>query len=598
MSTFRNLMRDLQRRGVFRVAGIYIVAAWVTLQVADLAFAGLGIPEIALRYVWIAVLLGFPLAVIFGWLYDVTPEGLVRTKVSGADSTEVFRLRRTDYVLLAALCFIAVAILIGVVSELRSTDATVPAAETDPMSIAVLPLDNLSGNPDQEYFVTGMHDELITVLSRISGLRVTSRTSAARYPIAQRPAIPEIGRQLGVATILEGSVYRVDDEVRINLRLVRTDSDEHLWADAYERDIRDVLSLQSEVARAVAKQVKVTLTPAEEARFQDPGRVNSQVYEIYQQGLFLYRRFTPDSVEKAEAMFQRAIELDPYFARAYVGLGNAQLFAWEYGGSTDRAARDRVLRNSILAAERAIELDPELAEAYLIRAYAASFDPEYEVSGQAAVERALELSPSLAMAHHLKAQILMHRGKQDAAILEQRIAIELDPFNAVIVGQAFSTFYHAGLHDDALEQINKAIELEPDNVFNLVYRGRVFLMLHRYQDALIDFDKSLAAIPEDNWFHAWVQVFIAQTHAYGGDIASSEQWLETIRYRADGYVPPVGISMVHIAQGRYEDAIDQLELGYKRNEEQIGWIVSDPVFDPLRDRDRFIALLEDVMDMN
>lgn len=585
-------IRELRRRGVFRVVALYIVAAWVVLQVADLAFAGLGIPEIAIRYVWIATILGIPIALVFGWRYDITSEGIIRTPPAESEATYDVSLRGFDYVLLSSLMIIGAIITVGLLRELPGPDF-VASSEPHPMSLAVLPLANLSRDPDQEFFVAGMHDSLITVLSKIGGLRVTSRTSSARFAETDKP-ISAIAKELRVAMIVEGSVYRVDDDVRIILQLIQSATDEHLWAESYDRNIRDVLALQNEIALAVADAVEVTLTPDESERLGDPGRVDPETYELYQQGLFQYRQFTPDSVARSEHLFQSAIDADPGFARAYVGLGLARQYSWEFSASTDRAVRDAIAQSAVDAASQALALDPNLAEAYLIPAYIGIFVAAYKSDGRKAVQRALELSPSLAMAHSLDSFYLQNDGNHEDAIRQWRIALQLDPLNELIVAQGFAPLYSSNRMDEALMQIQQAVDMNPENPFYRVYRGRVLVLLGRYDDALADYRYALPAIPESNWFHAWAQVFVSQAHAMAGDVDEAQRWLKIIKRRSDGYVPPVGLAMIHTAMNEHDAAIEQLELGFEKQEEQITWILHDPVFDPLRENPRFLRLHDKV----
>ncbi len=269
MNRLWRFIRELRRRRVFRLAGIYVVAGWVVVQVAGEAFPGLDVPDAAIRYVWIAVFFGFPLALIFGWFYDITSQGIVRTPPAAPGMADNLPLRGIDYIILGLLIAMAAGVsyrLTIQISQTRSPE-TVDIAITDilPNSIAVLPLENLSRDPEQAYFVDGMHEALIAGLSQISGLAVTSRTSTKRFKDSDA-SLRQIGRQLGVAKIVEGSVYRVSDHVRITMQLIDARSDEHLWAKNYERDLKDILRMQSEVAGDIAREIQVRLTTEETAR--------------------------------------------------------------------------------------------------------------------------------------------------------------------------------------------------------------------------------------------------------------------------------------------------------------------------------------------
>ena len=241
MSGLAAFVHELRRRRVIHTAVLSIIAAWAALQISDLALPGLGIPEDAIRYVWIGAFLGFPLALLFGWRYQTTSAGIVRTGRAQAVDSSDRALQVTDYMLLSGLCVLVGVITYGLILEIRNVEmpARSISREIVSNSLAVLPLENFTGDPEQDYFVSGIHDVLIADLSKIDSLKVISRTSTNVYKHVVQP-LPEIARQLGVANIVEGSVFRSGDNVRITVQLIDALSDEHLWAESYERDIEDV----------------------------------------------------------------------------------------------------------------------------------------------------------------------------------------------------------------------------------------------------------------------------------------------------------------------------------------------------------------------
>jgi TolB-like protein len=279
MNRLWDLIAELRRRKTFRSAGIYVVAAWVGIQVASLIFPAVGIPDSALIYVWLIALVVFPLVIVFAWRYDLTAEGVTRTAPASANDDFDPALRRADYVILTSLA--AVAISVG----WQLTARVEPFSDTDklaanPNSVAVLPFDNISGDPEQEYFASGMQSALIANLSRIRALRVTSKTSTLRYRNSSE-TLPEIGRQLSVAKIIEGSIYRFKNRVRLEVRLLDAKEDSHVWSASFEDEIDDVLILQSRAAQAIAGQVRVTLSPDEQAQFDNPRRIDSAAYDAF-----------------------------------------------------------------------------------------------------------------------------------------------------------------------------------------------------------------------------------------------------------------------------------------------------------------------------
>ncbi len=276
MTGLQLLFTEFRRRRIFRAAGIYVVAAWVVVQVASLVFPAVNIPDTALRYVWLTTLFMFPLALVFAWFYDLSASGLTRTSPVHADDAFEPSLRQTDYVILAALSVVAVAITWQFMTRI-DVMPEIDRSVVNPNSIAVLPLDNISGDPDQQYFVSGMQAAMIAGLSRIRALRVTSKTSTIRYRESGE-SLPEIGRQLRVAKIIEGSIYRFKNRVRLEVQLLDAKEDEHIWSATFEDEIANILILQSRVAQAVASQVRVTLSADEQARFDDAASVNPAAY--------------------------------------------------------------------------------------------------------------------------------------------------------------------------------------------------------------------------------------------------------------------------------------------------------------------------------
>jgi len=362
MSEPTQFLRELRQRKVLRTVALYVIAAWVTLQIADLALPGLGIPEVAIRYVWVGAFLGLPLAVLFGWLYQITPKGIIRSAPLGADEATDLSLKRSDYVLLMVLVIAIGGIISGLLGEIREVEIGDPfvtsVREIHSNSIAVLPLSNLTGDPDQEYFVDGMHEALTAVLAQISALRVTSRTSTSVYKNVAR-LLPEIGRELAVAHIIEGSVFLSDDQVRITVQLIDAQTDEHLWAENYERNFKDVLSLQSEVAMAIAERIRVKLTPGEKLRLARTGQVDPETYRAYLRGVYYLNQFTPEGFAKGLAYLHEAVDKDPGDPLAYAALARGYSLIG-HGANPPPDAWARAKESAI----KATLLDDELPEAH------------------------------------------------------------------------------------------------------------------------------------------------------------------------------------------------------------------------------------------
>src|SRR5210317_466541 len=323
------VLQELRRRKVLRLAALYIVGAWVVLQVADLAFESWDIASSALRYVWLGAILGFPIALVFGWRYDITTKGVVRTPPPDAGTQTDLSLQRTDHVILALLMLVAIGVIYQLTIQISDTHssgiAEIIKQEIKSNTIAVLPLENLSGDPEQAYFVSGMQNALIAGLSRISALKVTSKTSTLKYRNTTE-SLPEIAAQLGVGKLIEGSVFRVDDKVRITVQLVDAVLDEHIWSETFEREVEDVMLLQNEVAGAIAQQVEVTLKPDEQHQLENAESINPAAYEAFLKGNFHVERFTPQDMQLAAQYYQKAVDLDPDQALAWAGLAKLCAF--------------------------------------------------------------------------------------------------------------------------------------------------------------------------------------------------------------------------------------------------------------------------------
>jgi TolB-like protein len=312
-----SFVEELKRRNVFRVAIAYVIIAWLLLQVGDTLAPALHLPESVNTALAFFLILGFPLAIFLAWAYELTPEGLKREhEIDRSRSITHVTGRKLDFIIIGAM---ALALLyFAVTHDWREEQQTVAPGEIT--SIVVLPLDNLMRDPQQDYFVDGMHDALITELSKIRALKVISRTSAMRYRNTEK-SVPEIALELGVDAIVEGSVLRAGNTVRVTAQLIDASSDRHLWADNYDRELSDILALHSDLAQAIVGEIRVVVTPEEESRLASSRSVNPEVYELYLKGHYLCgSNWTPNEMDSAIRYLQQAIEKDPEYAPAHAEL--------------------------------------------------------------------------------------------------------------------------------------------------------------------------------------------------------------------------------------------------------------------------------------
>jgi len=438
-------------------------------------------------------------------------------------------------------------------------------------SLAVLPLENLSGDPQQQYFADGMTEELTTELSQVGALRVVSRTSAMRYKGTQK-SVPEIARELDVDAVVEGSVERDGDRVRITAQLVQGQSDTHLWAKGYERDFRDSLRLQDEVTRAIVDEIQLKLTPQEQARFARNNVIDPEAHDDYLRGLFYLQLHTGPDLRKAIELFQAAIKRNPAYAPAYAALADsyrALMF-------NSNAAPGEVLPQSKAAAKRAIEIDNQLAEAHTsLASNLADYDWDW-AGAETEFQTALRLNPNSAITHSFYAHLLRQEGKFEEAIREARLGVELDPVSAQGAFLLAQTLFEARDYDEALSQLRKALDLEPRFWPAHLYLGKTLAAQGQYQEAIVELRKAQN-------FTAEPYATIGYVYGRMGRAADARKVIADLQEQLKkGYVAPTNFAKVYIGLGDKDQAFAWLEKGYQQHDFWLTFLKGDPIFDSLR----------------
>ena len=483
------------------------------------------------------------------------------------------RLRPTRWVIMALAFVLGVAILSVLLFRSRG-HASVPIR-----SLAVLPLDNLSGDASQNYFSDGMTDELITDLAQISALRVISRTSVMVYKGARKP-LPQIARELHVDAIVEGTVLRAGDQVRITAQLIDASSDKHLWSQSYEGDLRDTLALQDRVARAIAKEIQINLTPQEQVALKSARVVNPQAYESYLKGRYFWNKRTADGLRVALAYFNQAIEEDPNYAQAYSGLADtyALLGDWQYGVMTSKEAFPKAKA----AALKAVGLDSALGEAHNSLGFVLDgFDWDLD-SGGKEFRRAIELNPGYATAHHWYAWHLALLGQYDEAIAEMKKAESLDPLSLIINADLAELFVLAHSYDESVRQSLKTIEMDPN--FGMAHNqlAQAYLQEHKYQEAVAELQKAVQLSEESPTCIA----NLARAYALSGQRSEAVKLLTELKTRSTpGYSHASEIAVIYVSLGDTDEAMNWLQRGYA--ERFNPGVLLRPGFDPLRSDPRF-----------
>src|SRR6266542_848296 len=489
---------------------------------------------------------------------------------------------------LAAVAAILLAVLLALAAlhfgRVRSRAPRQASAGPSIESLAVLPLENLSKDPEQEYFSDGMTEELITKLARIGALRVISRTSVMSYKGTKKP-LTAVARELGVDAVIEGSVLRSGDKVRITAQLIHGATDRHLWAESYQRDLRDVLSMQSEVARAIAGEIAAKLTPQEEKRLAAARPVTPEAHELYLKGRYELNKQTEASLRKAIDDFGKAIEKDPGFAPAYAGFADSYSFL----RSTYAAPKD-VMPQAREAARRALELDDTLAEAHVSMGLTLFFYDFDWAGAEKELRRAIELNPNLADAHDAYATFLAGMNRSAEAVAEIDRARRLDPLSLLILSDAAWVYYCMRQYDRAIEESRKAIELDPNFWPGHAFLGLAYEKTGRFAEAVEELEKARRLDDSPTIYE-----LLGGAYAAWGKKEEAKKVLAELTERSSRrYVCPYEVATIFAGLGEKDAAFEWLDKAVEARADCVPWIKPDTKIDPLRSDPRYAALLRPV----
>jgi TolB-like protein/DNA-binding winged helix-turn-helix (wHTH) protein/Flp pilus assembly protein TadD len=455
-------------------------------------------------------------------------------------------------------------------------------------SIAVLPLKNLSGNPEQEYFSDGITEELIGRLANLHGLRVISRTSAMRFKDTRQP-IPEIAKALGVDVVLEGSVTRQGERVRVNAQLIRGATDEHVWAAEYERESRDIISLQDELAMSIAREIQITLTPQEQAGLATATPVNPEAHEDYLKGRYFLNQRTDSALKKSVGYFQQAIEKDPSYALGHCGLADAYALLGFRGGIPSQ----QTLAQAKAAALKAIELDGTLADPHASLGFLAETHEWDWATAEREYKRALELNPGDARTHHWYAGYLTYVGRLDEAIAEAKRARELDPLSLPINNALAGRLLVAARYDEALQQVRATLEL--DSHFAPAYQtlGWAYLNTGKKEEAIREFQK---AVDLSRGEDADFLLDLGFAYAVSGKGDEARRILAKLKQlNGRGLAASGSVGILYGAMGDKDEAFSWLEKAYAERDPDLTYLkVPNRRFEPLRHDARFQQLVRRV----
>jgi TolB-like protein/DNA-binding winged helix-turn-helix (wHTH) protein/Tfp pilus assembly protein PilF len=482
---------------------------------------------------------------------------------------------------------IGIFLVFGFFILLHRRQPDVTASAVGPISsIAVLPLENLSNDPEQEYFVEGMTDEIITDLAKLPGIRVISRTSAVQYKNTHK-TLPQIARELNVDAIVEGTVLCVGNRVRIRTQLVYAPADRHIWAQAYERDLKDVLTLQANLAQDIAAEIQLKLTSQQRANLAAAHSVDPEAHELYLRGRYFWNKRDQEGFTKAIDYFQQAIAKDPAYAAAYAGLADS----YALSGGFNLIPVAQAMPRARAAAERALELDSNLAEAHASLGLIAPFNDWAWPDAERHYQRALELNPNYATAHHWYAEgYLMPVGRADEAIAEIRRAQELDPLSAVIATDLGKELYFVHRYDEALVELKRALELDPNFVGAHNWISDTLLEKGMYEEAIAELEKTRPFKEE--------RVYIRQTaylYARMGRRAKARAALaKSLQLSKGKQVSSGAVALIYAALGDKNESFQWLEKACTERSSFMTSLKYWSVFDSLRGDPRFSDLLRRV----
>jgi TolB-like protein/Tfp pilus assembly protein PilF len=589
-----SFFEELKRRNVIKVAIAYIVVGWLVSQVAEFATENFGAPDWVLKIFVVFVLLGLPMVLVFAWAFELTPEGLKREKDVDRSQSITHRTgRKLDYTIIAVMA-IALTYFIW---ESRFQKGSEPFSDTEalqtsqtsgpehlegaptPMkdnSIAVLPFADMSPDKDQEYFTDGLSEELLNLLAKIPELNVAARTSSFQFK-DKGGDIADIGRQLKVAHLLEGSVRKSGDRVRITAQLIKAEDGYHLWSETWDRTLDDVFAIQDEISAAVVDALKITLL----GEAPHVAETNPEAYALYLRGKFLLNQRTEDAWKKAEEAFQKAIDIDPGYAAAWAGLSWAQSSRAGFG----HIPLDAGMESARQSAERALELNPGLAAGWSNLAIIHSnYDWDYAAS-EKAIQKALQLEPNNAMVLRQAGNQAKFTGKLDEAIALYKKALELDPINSFLHGDLVGALTSANRLDEAEVYARDLLNLNDQVSAAHANLSDILLVQGHLEQALIE-----AQLETDEIWRTFQLVLI---HHVSGNHAESDALLaKFVEQNPVAWAYQAGD--LHAFRGEIDAAFEWLDRAVKQRDPGFAWVLTDTLLRNLHDDPRWEPLMEQV----
>jgi len=569
------MFSEIKRRNVHRMAVLYGVTTWLIMQAAEVVMTLAVLPDWTGRLTLLLLALGFPVALVLSWFYELTPEGLILEKdVETGESITHVTGRRLDFVVIALLC---AAVLLFAYDKWWISGPPIT-------SIAVLPLDDFSAGADQQYLADSMTDVLTAELGQIESLQVISRTSARHYKSTKK-RLPEIASELNVDAIVEGSIQPAGDKVRFTIQLIDGRSDRHLWARSYHRGLGDSLTLQGEIARAIANEIRAALTPETEARLARKRTTDAETLRLWAVGRDYLKREDEVSFGKALQAFIEASNRDPEFAPAFAGMAQAYIYLGGWASSQDPKS---VLPLAKLAAENALQLDPDLAEAHFARGMLHRVEWQWEAA-EREFKLAIELDPSDSVGLIEYANFLGSMGRADEAVEIGRLAVEVDPVSPMVYNELAYALYADGKNAEALALYEKSLQLDADFIVTHILLVQLYWGLGEENKALPHLEKwteDLESLPSGDLGN------IGAHYAETGRTDIARDYLALLHKRGETqYLPAASIAQIYVGLKEYEEAILWYEKAHKEREMLLVW---ETFPDEIRDDPRIQAIIADI----
>src|SRR6478752_2256387 len=586
----QNFFAELKRRNVYKVAVAYIVAGWALSQGIAQVFPVFDVSNWLIRLIVLLIIIGLPIALILAWMFELTPEGIKRTATADA-MPNVTRKKKYVWiyvVVIGAVISIGLFFLGRYTATNTASAARTEAATVPSKSIAVLPFDNLSRDPDNAFFAEGIQDEILTRLAKVADLQVISRTSTQHFKSAPED-LRDIAKKLGVMNILEGSVQKANDQVRVNVQLINALTDAHLWAETYDRKLTDVFAVESDIAKTIADTLQAKLTGSEKIAISKKPTANPEAYELYLKGRFFWNKRTAADLRKSIEYFNQAIAKDPGYAQAYAALAQS----WKLLPAFNGGAPNDCFPQAEAAAKKALALDDTSSTAHAALASLKGLNGFDYPGAIAEYERTLQLNPNDATAHQWFANdTLANIGQKEREIAELKHAVELDPLSLVINSNLGVAYIHARRLDEAIAQLRKTVELDGAFYYARYNLAQALELKGLIPEATAEYQKTMSMTEDPVPLG-----MLGRLYGLHGQKDEALRILQKLRQnREQGYTAAYSLALIYVGLGDHNEALNWLEQGYREHDGfNIGPIRVDPLLAPLHGDPRFEALAEKIV---